>query len=178
MVRDGTLTVAGSISLLIDSPLQTLARSLRVVPKETRAQINTHTKQAANPIWFEETRDRAATRLQQRALVNTARVGVTSRNVLLKSGTHAPVLSGKKARGRNTDRITAAAEFGGHAGKIITSRSKTGTEYRRKQGATFGPPRRGGAVIHPAAVASIPRFASLWVQTARRTIHEHIEEVN
>lgn len=167
----------GSISLLVESPLQDLARSLRVVPREVRAQINRHTKDAANPIWFEETRDRAATKVKQRVLVNTARVSVTSRNVILKAGTPAPVLHGRKATGRSADAITQAAEFGGGADKIIVSRTSTGTAYRRRFGAPFGPPYRSGSVVYPAARDTIPRFASLWLQTTRRTLHEALEGV-
>jgi len=167
----------GSISLLVESPLQDLAKALRVVPKDVHAQINRHTKEAANPIWFGETRERAATRVKQRVLVNTARVSVTSRNVILKAGTPAPVLHGKKATGRSADAITQAAEFGGGAGKVIVSRTADGTAYRRRFGTPFGPPYRGGSVVYPAARDSVPRFASLWLQTARRTLHEAIEEV-
>jgi hypothetical protein len=159
----------GSISLLIDSPLRDLALALRTVGPEVRAQISSATKEAAQPIWTDETKGRAGTRLQQKLLVNTARVGVTSRNVLLRSG-------GLKFPGRSGDAVTGAAEFGGGADKVITSRTKAGKTYRRREGSIFGPRYRNGAVVYPAAKASIPRFASLWVQTARRTIHEAIEK--
>jgi hypothetical protein len=167
----------GSISLLIDSPLQDLARALRAVGPEVRKQINAATKAEAQPIWFEETRDRAATRLKQRTLVSTARVSVSSRNVVLRAGVASPVLSGKRAGGKSADSIARAAEFAGGAGKVITSRTKTGTTYTRRMGASFGPRYRNGSVAYPSAADSIPRFASLWVSTARRTIHEAIEEV-
>lgn len=162
---------AGSISLLIDSPLQTLARSLRAVGPELRKQINTHTKTAAQPIWFEETRDRAVTRLKQRALVSTARVGVSSANVTLRAG--GPTFKG----GKSADRISRASEFGGGTDKQIQV-TRAGKTYTRRLGATFGPRYRNGSVVYPAAADSIPRFASLWVSTARRTIHEAIESVN
>jgi hypothetical protein len=63
-----------------------------------------------------------------------------------------------------------------NASKPIRSKSKTGKAYTRTAGNAFGPNRRGGYVIYPAANAAIPRVASLWVQTARRTIHEALEE--
>lgn len=160
---------AGSISLLIDSPLRDLALSLRAVGPETRKQINAATKTEAQPIWFEETRDRGVTRLQQKLLVSTARVGVTSRNVLLRSG-------GLTFPGKSGDKVTGAAEFAGGESKVITSRTKKGKTYTRRLGSVFGPRYRNGAVVYPAASKSIPRFASLWVQTARRTIHEAIEK--
>ncbi|WP_248242978.1 hypothetical protein [Microbacterium kunmingense] len=103
--------------------------------------------------------------------MSTASVGVSSRNVTLRAGG----LTFKG--GRSADRITGALEFGGGADKVITSRSRKGKAYRRRLGPAFGPPYRNGRVVYPAARDSIPRFASLWVQTARRTIHEAIEEV-
>lgn len=163
---------AGSISLLIDSPLQDLANSLRAVGPELRSQISTHTKADAQPIWFDEVKGRAVTRLKQRALVSTARVGVTSRNVLLRSG--GLTFKGGKSAGN----ITRAAEFAGGENKVITSKTKAGKPYTRRLGAVFGPRYSAGNVVYPAARDSIPRFASLWVQTARRTIHEAIEKVN
>ena len=160
----------GSISLLIDSPLRDLALALRTVGPETRAQINSATKSAAQPIWFDETRGRAGTRIQQRALVNTTRVGVTSRNVILRAGG-----AGKLSSGTAIRDITDAAEWGAGAGKVITSRSSKGKAYKRRLGNSF--PRVGDGVIHGAAKQSIKRIASLWVQTARRTIHEASEKV-
>lgn len=160
----------GSISLLIDSPLRDLALALRAVGPEVRAQVNSATKNAAQPIWFEETRGRAGTRIQQRALVNTTRVGVTSRNVLLRAGG-----AGKLSSGTQIRVITDAAEWGASPGKVVQSRSSKGKTYTRRLGNSF--PAVSGGVIHGAAKESIPRFASLWVQTARRTIHEAIEGV-
>lgn len=162
---------AGSISLLIDSPLQDLVNSLRAVSPEIRKQINAATKAEANPIWFDETKGRAVTRLQQKLLVSTARTSVTSRNVLLKSG-------GLRFPGKSGDRVSRAAEFAGGESKVIQSTSSKGKTYSRRLGGVFGPRYRNGAVVYPAARESIPRFASLWVSTSRRTIHEAIEQVN
>lgn len=160
----------GQISLLIDSPLRDLALALRAIGPETRKQINAATKVAAQPIWFEETRDRGVTKLQQNLLVSTARVGVSSRNVSLRAG-------GLRFPGKSGDRVTRAAEFGGGENKKIQTRTKGGKVYTRQLGSSFGPRYRNGSVVYPAASASIPRFASLWVSTARRTIHEAIEKV-
>ncbi|WZO56014.1 hypothetical protein MRBLWH10_000823 [Microbacterium sp. LWH10-1.2] len=65
-----------------------------------------------------------------------------------------------------------------NSGKQIASTSKKGKAYTRSAGNTFGPNRRAGNVAFPAAREAIPRVASLWVQTARRTIHEALEEVS
>ncbi len=160
----------GSISLLIDSPLRDLALALRAVGPEMRAQINDATKTAANPIWNEEIRGRAVTRIQQRALVDTARVGVTARNVLLRAGG-----AGKLSSGTPIRNVEWAAEWGMNPDRVVKTRSHKGTVYDRKAGNAF--PRMRDGVAFAAAKDSIPRFASLWVQTTRRTIHEQIEKV-
>lgn len=145
---------------------------MRAVPTDVKREIGKQTKAEAKPIWFEETRGRASTRIQQRVLVNSADVSVTARNVTFRTGGR-----GKLSSGTPAERLARAAEFGMNSGKVINSTSKKGKEYTRTAGNAFGPNRRGGNVAFPAAREAIPRVASLWVQTARRTIHEAIEEV-
>lgn len=156
----------GRISLLVDSPLRDLAIVYRVVPADVRKQINRATKAEAQPIWKTETAERATTRIQQRTLVDTAKVGVTNRNVLLRSG------GGKYAA------LKSAAEFGRAATAPIKSRSKRGKAYTRTTGSLFGDRDQRGKVVFPAARDSISRFASLWIQTSLRSLHEAGEKVN
>lgn len=165
--------MAGRISLLLDSPLRDLAVAYRVVPADVRKQVNAATKSAAEPIWKQETAERGTTRIQQRVLVDSARVGVTNRNVFLRSGA-----VGKLSSGVPVERLATAAEFGRPADAPIKSHSKKGTGYTRKTGSLFGPRTRKGNVVHPAASDSIPRFASLWIQTTIRTLHEAGEKVS
>lgn len=161
----------GRISLLIDSPLRDLALALRETPREVKTQISRHTKAEARPIWQGETRERGVTRLQQRALVSSADVSVTARNVTLMAGG-----KGKLRSGTPVASVARAAEFGMNPTKKITSRSKNGKAYTRRAGNAFGTNRRTGNVVHPAASGAVPRLVSLWVQTAYRTIHEAIEK--
>ena len=163
----------GRISLLIDSPLRSLALAYRTLPSELRKQINRHTKTAAQPIWKTETAERATTRIQQRALVDTAKVGVDARNVYLRSAS-----TGRLSSRAAAADVATAAEFGRPAAAPITSRSKTGKPYKRTTGRLFGPRERKGNVVHPAARDSIPRFAALWIQTTYRTLHELGEKVH
>jgi hypothetical protein len=160
----------GRISLLVDSPLRDMLLAARALPAEVRKEINTQTKRAAEPIWFDETRGRASTRLQQRALVNSARVGVTARNVFLRAGS-----VGKLSSGTPVSVVAKAAEYGANPSKPVMQRSRKGKKYTRRMGNAFGAPRRGGHVFNPAAQDSIPRFASLWVQTAVRTALDALE---
>jgi hypothetical protein len=163
----------GRISLLVDSPLRTMLLAARSVPVEVRKQIASQTKSASEPIWYDEVRDGAATRVQQRVLVDSARVGVTQRNVFLRSGGVGTLRSGTPV-----SRIAAAAEFGVGEGKVITTRSRKGTVYSRRMGPAFPAPKRGGYVFWPAARRSIRRFASLWIQTAVRTMLDALDGKN
>lgn len=159
------MAAKGRISLLVDSPLRDLAIVYRAVPSDARKQINRATKSEAQPIWKTETAERATTRLQQRVLVDTAKVGVTERNVFLRSG------------GGRLAALRTATEFGRPAAAPIKTRSGKGTPYTRTTGRLFGERDRRGKVVHPAARQAIPRFASLWIQTAIRSLHEAGEKV-
>lgn len=162
--------VAGRISLSIDSPLRTMLTAARSAPAEVQKRIATHTKSEAQPIFFEEVRDRAATRVQQRVLVDSARVGVTQRNVFLRSGGVGTLRSGTAV-----SRLASAAEFGMGPEKQITTRSRAGKTYSRRAGSAFPAPRRGGYVFWPAVSVAILRIASLWVQTGVRTLLDKLE---
>jgi hypothetical protein len=162
----------GRISLLVDSPLRDLAFAMREVPSETRKYIGQETKKAALPIWQEEVRGRATTRVQIRTLVDTAKVGVTTRNVFLRSAQ-----TGKLRSGVAAATLAAAAEFGMNPDRPIKQRSRRGKVYSRRIGNTFGYRSRAGKVVFPAAAESIPRFASLWIQTASRALYEADEKV-
>jgi hypothetical protein len=160
----------GRISLLIDSPLRNMLAALRAVPAETRKQVTAHTRRTAEPIWFDEIRDRADSRIQQRALVKSARVGVATRNVYLRSGA-----VGKLSSGAPVSVIANPAEYGANPAKKITQRSKKGKRYTRRLGSAFGSPRRGGNAFNPAARESIPRIASVIIQTARRALFDALD---
>ncbi|KQR43433.1 hypothetical protein ASF87_16720 [Microbacterium sp. Leaf161] len=161
--------MAGRISLSVDSPLRTMLIAARSVPAEVQKRIATETKAAAQPIWFAEVREGAHTRLEQRVLADSARVGATQRNVFLRSGGVGTLRSGTPV-----NVLASAAEFGMGADKKIATRSRTGTDYTRRAGSAFPSPRRRGPV-YTAAGRSLVRFASLWIQTAVRTMLDKLE---
>ena len=72
----------------------------------------------------------------------------------------------------------AFIEFGNNPHVREQAVSKRGKVFTRRRGNRFGPPAKTGHVAYPAARDAIPRIASLWVQTAVRTIHEQIEKVH
>lgn len=161
---------SGRISLLIDSPLRNTLAALRAVPAETRKHITAHMRRTAEPIWFDEIRGRGNTRIQQQSLVRSARVGVATRNVYLRSGS-----VGKLSSGTPVSVIANPAEYGANPAKQITQRSKKGKRYTRRLGGAFGSPRRGCNAFNPAAREAIPRVASVIIQTARRALFDALD---
>lgn len=159
-----------SISLTIDSPLRDMLVALGQVDAESKRQISRATKADAQPIWAEETRARAATRIQQRVLVSTARISVTARNVQLRSGT-----TGRLSSGTPVADLATAAEFGMSPGALIATHSRKGTPYRRRVGGTFAGRTKAGKVVYPAADAAVARIGSLWIQTCARTLLDALD---
>lgn len=158
------------ISLLVEgSPLAVLAHVMRGLPSAVKREIGSRTKAPAADMWREELFGNVASK-RQSALARSGQVGVTAVNVFLRAGS-----VGTLASGTPVSAIAKATEFGARADSQIQTHSRKGKPYRRRLGPTFGPPRRGGYVAYPAAKAVIARIASLWVQTAHRTVHEHIE---
>lgn len=160
------------ISLLIDgSPLAVLATVMRGLPTDVKREIGTRTKGPAVDMWREELNDNAEDR-RQFALAKSGTVGVTQSNVTLRAGG-----VGRLSSGTPVSAIAKATEFGANADQKILTRSRAGKPYKRRLGPTFGPPRRGGKVAYPAAAKVVARVASLWIQTAHRTIYEKIERL-
>jgi hypothetical protein len=161
----------GRISVLVSRDLQTVLSVARDLPREVAAQVRRFTRAEAEPIFRDEIRGRVETRLQARALLDTARVSVTDSNVTLRSATIGRVSSGVPA-----GTVAGLAEFGNHPGTKITQRSRNGTRYTRRMGPISRVPRRAGYVFFPSVRGSIPRVASLWIQTAYRTVAEQFEK--
>lgn len=158
------------ISLLIDSPLATLQQAMRGLDSAIKRQIGAQTKRVALPVWQDEMRFRGDTR-QRTRLAQSAAVGVTATNVTLKAGI------GPLSRTASLTELAKAIEFGNNPYVKEKAVSKRGKVFERRRGNRFGPPTKSGNVAYPAASASIPRIAALWLQTAVRTIHEEIEKV-
>lgn len=160
----------GQISLLIDSPLRDLLLALRGVDVDTRKHVLAAARQDATPIWQGELAPRAASRLQSKVLVNTARVSVTARNIQLKSGA-----VGKLSTGTRVSALAAAVEFGMSPGAYIATHSRKGKAYVRRAGSTFLGRTKAGKVVFPAVAEAIPRVASLVIQTCARTLYDALD---
>lgn len=168
---------SGAISVFSSKGLQTLLAALQAVDKDTRKQIRRFTKADASPIWKDEVGPRARTKLEQRVLSATAKVSVSDQNVTLQSGRTGRALSG----GARPSEIAAGVEFGA-LGKRNTymSTSRRGRRFpvTRRTTNQFGSRNTNGKVVYPASRASIPRLASLWIQTAMRTLADAFDKAH
>lgn len=162
---------SGRISLLISKDLATLVQAVRGMDREVAAQIRKHTRVVVEPVWQEAVRGHVVDRMQTRVLADTARAAVSDSNITLKSGG-----IGQMADGTPKSRLAFGVEFGADRKSVRTLVSKKGDLYNRRTKAQFKLPRSAGYVVYPAARSVIPRVASLWVQTAVRTIHEVFEK--
>lgn len=162
------ITVFGS------KELQAVILALKTLDRDTRKEIRTHTKGMAESAWKQALAENAQTRLEHRVLVATGRVRVSDQNVTLTSATVGRALPG----GLQPKRDAAAVEFGADPAVVpyqaVSSRGKRYT-VRRNTRAQLRPRNRTGYVVYPAAADIIPRIASLWIQTAARTIYDKLE---
>ena len=161
-----------SISVWESTELQGVLLAMRGMDKELSAQIRKATRTVTEAEWRGDLAKHASTDLERTVLVRSARVSVSNQNVTLKSGTLASKLSG----GAKTFELTPSVEWGSATGRTITSKSKKGKTYTRRQGSTFKPRKRQGYVAYPAAADAIPRLAALWVATVVRTFYEAVEK--
>lgn len=163
------------ISVYSSHELQALISRLRTADRETRKAIRQATKGAALPIWQDSLRANATTALEVKVLANSGRVRVSDQNVTLTSATVGRKLSG----GLNPKVDYHAVEFGAVDREAFTQyearRNGKAFQVRRRTLRQFKPRNTKGYVVYPAAAEAIPRLASLWVQTAVRTLHELIE---
>lgn len=163
------------ISVYSSRELQGLIARLKTADRETRKAIRQATRTAALPIWQESLRGHATTRLEVRVLVNTGRVRLSDQNVTLTSATIGRRLSG----GLDPKVDYHEVEFGAVDREKYRryEASRNGRYYwvKRRTLRQFKERQTTGHVVYPAAAAAIPRLASLWVQTAVRTMHEVIE---
>lgn len=162
---------SGRISVLVSKDMGALLGALRGLEPAVRARIRRHTRDEAMPIWQEEVRGRASTRIQTRVLSDSARVSVSDVNVMLKSATIG------KTHGVPNSVLASGAEFGASPSTRIAQRSSKGKPYTRRMGPVFLPPRRNGYVVFDAVRSVIPRLGSLWAQIAYRTNAEELEKV-
>jgi hypothetical protein len=162
---------SGRISVLASEDLQILSQALRGLDRELAAQIRAQTRKMAEPEWQEAVRGNVTNRLQTRVLSDSARAAVSDQNVMLRSGG-----IGKMSDGTPKASLALGAEFGANPDAQSTVVNRYGTRYQRHTHKQFRPPRSRGYVVWPAARNIIPRIASLWVQTAVRTIHEQFEK--
>lgn len=162
------------ISVRDVSELKAVVIAFSRLENNVRTEINQATRTHANPIWTGEVSRNVRTPMDQKMLAASARV---------KAG-NPPVLQAAQSTRAIGGRLRPAEnwqgwEFGTDRNKVSTynRKSKNGGTHKVVRHASRHMPSatRNGRVIYPAAANSIPRFASLWVQTVVRIVHEASE---
>lgn len=175
------------ISIWDSEELQATVLAIRAANKELRGEIRTYTRGEIAGDWNHDLAEHADTRLEHRVLVDSARVTVSDQNVTLSAGGVGGRLGG--AGSAKPADIASAVEFGadqGHTTTYVVAKRATGRGRKRRPGSTytvknrhthrqFLQPNRKGYVVYPTAASEIPRYASLWVQTAIRTIMDAVD---
>lgn len=155
--------------------LQAILLAVKRAPAEIQKQIRQQTKSIGLVQWSQALREQASTRLEHRALVDTARVTPSNQNIQLSSATVGRSLSG----GLNPKTNYAAIEFGGNRNQKVSYEavSSKGKRYRvtRRTKSQLRPRNPEGYVFFPAAVRMVPRIAALWAQTVVRTFADALE---
>lgn len=165
------------ISVFNSKELQGVIVAMNGMEKELSKQIRRATKTVIQPVWKQAVAENANTRLESRVLAQTARVAVSNQNVTLSSASIGRTFAG----GSKPHQLMHSAEFGADRTHTATYRatSRKGKSYtvnKRHTRAQFRPAKRKGYVVYPALADTIPRIASLWVQTTVRTFYELIEK--
>jgi hypothetical protein len=163
---------SGRISVLVSDELRTLLSALRTVPKDVQANVRKFTKADAQPIWTDEIRSRVHTTVDEQVFGKTARVRVSNQNVNLESARIGKSLQG----GAKPSQIAPGYEFGRNGDQRTTymTTSRKGKRYPATRHTKRQLPTRNtnGRVVFPSSRKAIPRLASLWIQTAARTLYD------
>lgn len=161
------------VSATSSDELQAVITGLQLIDHDMALAIRRYTREMTTAEWSHAVGEHLrGDRLQSAVLGKTARLRVTDQNVMLQSGNSRRALRG----GATPAELARAEEFGANHNRISTYRRRTrhGTvqTVTRHTSRQLEPLRRGGWTVYPAASEIIPRIASLWVQTAMRTIYE------
>lgn len=160
------------ISVFESRHLQGTILALKGMDRELAAQVRKAVRTVTESEWKADLAKQAETLLEQRVLVDTARVSVTNQNVTLKAGQ----MSKRLASGTPRSELTPAVEWGANPARKVRSTSRAGSAYTRRVGTAFEDRKPKGHVVHPAAAQAIPRLAALFVATTVRTFNELIEK--
>lgn len=164
------------IDVLNSRELKASILGIRNADRDIQKNIRTYSKEITLAEWKEAVAANVTDRPQSVILANTAKVKVSNQNIRLSAGDAA-----KKVRkgGPSARDLAGATEFGADRSTVSTyTATRNGKQYHvRKRHTTrqFLPHRGNGYVVYPAAAATIPRIASLWVQTIIRTLLDAVE---
>lgn len=161
--------------LTLESPqLEAVILSLRIAGPELRKQIYAQSRQAIAPEWQQDLATATSGNpFARKVLADSARVNVGTRGVTLTAAKSAKKLSGGFIPKVNF----AAVEFGAkwRLGEVSGRRGETRYNYRRTLNKQFMPRKRKGYYAYKTGDEYVFRYASLWIKTVARTLHEALE---
>ncbi|MGP6171978.1 hypothetical protein ACTU6V_12320 [Microbacterium sp. A204] len=143
--------------------LSALIKTLATVPNEVAKQIRAQSKAVIVPEFKKGLAEQAPARVFFSRLVNPSTAYVSDRGVKLVGGSN------------RAGMFPRETEFGAYREEYNTYTTRRGKVTRRTQ-RQFWHYKKTGWVFYPTVVNMIPRIASLWAQTALRTIHETVEK--
>lgn len=142
--------------------LTALVQTMATIPREVAKEVRGQTKAVIVPEFKKLLAEKApGERIFHTRLVAPSTAYVSDRNVRFIGGAN-----GKFPR---------ETEFGAYREEYTTYQTRRGSVTRRTQ-RQFWHYLKGGRVFYPAVAEMIPRAASLYIQTAYRTIAESIEK--
>lgn len=142
--------------------LTALVQTMATIPREVAKEVRGQTKKVIVPEFKKLLAEKApGDRIFHKRLVTPSTAYVSDRNVRFIGGAN-----GKFPR---------ETEFGAYREEYATYTTRRGSVTRRTQ-RQFWHYVKGGRVFYPAVAEMIPRAASLYIQTAYRTIAETIEK--
>ena len=161
--------------LTLESPqLEAVILSLRIAGPELRKQIYAQSRAAIAPEWQSDLA--AATSgnpFARKVIADSGRVNVGTRGVTLTAAKSAKKLSGGFIPKLNF----AAVEFGAkwRVGKVAGRRGENRYNYQRALNKQFMSRRRKGYYAYKTGDEYVFRYASLWINTVARTLHDAVE---
>lgn len=161
------------ISVFESKELRAAIVTMKGLDRDIAANVRKHVRGQLLPIWRTELAQHSTTKLENRVLVDSARVTVTDKQATIKSGAGAKRLSG----GGTITQLAPATEFGVNQTKPRPVTNRKGTTYKRRVGTAFHKRKRAGYVAWPAVADGVPRIAAVWVGTIMRTVHDTFEKV-
>lgn len=156
--------------------LRAAVLALKQVDRDLKRDVNKRMRDTMNPVWKGALGDHVSWAPEQ-ALLKGARIAAGNPPTMYAANAKRPWRSGSTLVPRDH---WHALEYGSSSQAFTTyqRRSPRGTVHQvtRRTKAHLKPRRRAGYVIGPSVAETLPRLASLFVQSVVRSVLDALEE--